>query len=156
MFGVHVVWQQRIDNVNSKIFPAESGIQLLLRSNNLINPGIESISIRWNRNQGLVVDSPKSGGQVRQRIVLIQQCRSKRTDIRYGEVRIWLTRRWISQHRIAGCSAGKGRRELAQISRPFKRSWNRILLRLRGPSPVALVVDEEERFVMAVIEMWNQ
>ncbi len=62
MFGVHVVWQQWVYNVDGKVFPVETGIHLLLRGNDLINPGIESISIRRNRNQCLVIDTTRKTG----------------------------------------------------------------------------------------------
>src|ERR1700747_927031 len=52
-------------------------------------------------------------------------------------------------------SAWKSRRELTQISRSFERSRHRILLRLGGPSPIALGVKEKERLVVAVIKMRN-
>src|SRR3984885_11430754 len=156
MLSVHVVRQQWVYNVHSKVLPVEPGVHLLLRGNDLINSGIEAVCIRWNGNQRLVIDAAKRGGQIRQWIVSIQQRRSEGADIRNGKVRIRLHGRGISQHRMAACSARKRGRELTQVSRPLERRRHGVLLRLRGPSPVALIVEEEERLVVTVIKVWNQ
>src|ERR1700677_2949173 len=130
MFAIYVVRQQWVYNVDSKIFPVEPGIHLLLRSNHLVNACIEPVCIRWNRNECLVIDTTESRGQVRKRIVRIQERRSKRIDVRNGKVRIGLSRGWVSQHRISVRSAWKGGRERTQISSSFECSRHRVLLRL--------------------------
>src|ERR1700679_1329210 len=87
---------------------------------------------------------------------MIQQRRSEGADIRNGKVRIRLPGKWVSQHGMAVRSARKCSSELTQISRPLERSRHGVLLRLRGPSPVALIVDEEERLVVTVKKVRNQ
>ena len=57
---------------------------------------------------------------------------------------------------MAARSARKRGRELTQISCPLERSRDGVLLRLRGPPPVALIIEEEERLVVTVIKVWNQ
>src|ERR1700735_3859839 len=68
VLGVHVVWQQRIYNIDCKVLSVEPGIHLLLGINDLIDPAIEPVGIRRNWNQRLVVNPAEAGGQVRQRI----------------------------------------------------------------------------------------
>src|ERR1700722_19421417 len=88
MLGVHVVRQQWVYNVHSKILPVEPGIHLLLRGKDLVNSGIEAVCVRWNRHQCLVIDAAKRRGQIRQWIVSIQQRRGEGADVRNGKVRI--------------------------------------------------------------------
>src|SRR6202021_1702510 len=65
MLRVHIVRQQWVYNVHRKVLPVESGIHLLLGGNDLIDGGVEAVCVRWNRNQRLVIDSAKRGGQIR-------------------------------------------------------------------------------------------
>ena len=91
MFSVNVIRQQWVNNVYSKVFSVEARVDLLFRRKNLIKTSVKPICIRWNRNQCLVIDASEGGGQVRKRVILVEQRRCEWADSWNGKVRVRLS-----------------------------------------------------------------
>ena len=50
VFRIYIVRKQRVHDIDEKILPVESGIDLLFRSNHVIDPSIKAIGVGRSRN----------------------------------------------------------------------------------------------------------
>ena len=72
MFHVRIVGQQLVEYIRQEILPADTCVDLLFAVDILIDAGIESIAVAWNRNESLIVEGTRKTW-CGQRIVVIQQ-----------------------------------------------------------------------------------
>ncbi len=82
MLVVHVVRQQRIEDVDQHVLPVVADEHLLFGRDDLVDAAVETIGARRSGHQRLIVQSARQIVVVRQRIVVIAAASGQQIDLR--------------------------------------------------------------------------
>ena len=150
-------WEAQLTGVREQVLPTETGIDLLVGSDVVIQPGIKAVGIGRHGLQRFIVVAAPGATDIGQRVISVEQFQRDRIQhrCRNGVIGKGRAVEWIDRNVgwLAGGGADDGKP--VQIAIPFRQRRHQILLRGCGSAAIALVIDVEKCLVLAAIQMRN-